>query len=241
MIRVITFDFWGTLYADERVPLEQSRTGLRVERLGEYLKDTPHGFLVESIEEHFRNTCDMFRDLRDQGEIVHPKDMIRAMGDELGVEFSPTEIDDMTVIIEEAAIEVPPRTMPHAACTVRTLSRSYKLAIVSDTGLTPGHILKRIMAKDSLLDPFAGFAFSNETMHSKPHPEPFLQILDELNVQPEEAVHVGDLMETDVLGAKSVGMKAILLTENSSAAVDRCEADACIGDLRNLPAVVGRL
>jgi len=33
--------------------------------------------------------------------------------------------------------------------------------------------------------------------------------LNELGVKPREAVHVGDLLHTDVAGAKAMGMKAI--------------------------------
>jgi putative hydrolase of the HAD superfamily len=163
------------------------------------------------------------------------------MGDELGVEFSAEEVDEMTTILEEAAIDMPPKTMPHAVETIQGLNGSYRLAIITDTGLTPGHVLRRIMANDSLLSFFESFAFSNETLYTKPHPEPFLQVLDELEVRPDEAVHVGDLPDADVKGAKAVGMKTILFARNDNPFRVETEADACVDDLKKIPSVLGML
>ncbi len=239
MIRAVTFDFWGTLYADERQTLEESRTSVRVKRLQSYLKRTPHADCAGSIEETFHNTWQMFRDLRDQGEVVQPRELVLAMGDEIGVEFTPEEVDEMTTLLEEAAIDLPPHPMKHALDTVSKLSHSYKLAIIADTGLTPGHVLRRVMANDTILSFFESFAFSNETLYTKPHPELFLQVLDELEVDPDEAVHVGDLAEMDVKGARSVGMKTILFSQNDNPFRTETEADACIDDLKKIPAVLG--
>ena len=49
------------------------------------------------------------------------------------------------------------------------------------------------------------------TMVDKPDPKAFNYILDKLGVKGEEAVMIGDYVEFDILGAKRVGMKAILL------------------------------
>ncbi|NOG52605.1 MAG: HAD-IA family hydrolase [Chloroflexi bacterium] len=43
----------------------------------------------------------------------------------------------------------------------------------------------------------------------KPHPEVFRRALTKIGVGPKEAVFVGDNLAADILGAKSVGMKAV--------------------------------
>jgi len=42
----------------------------------------------------------------------------------------------------------------------------------------------------------------------KPNPEPFHVALDELDVEPEQAVHVGNSLESDVRGALAAGVRA---------------------------------
>jgi putative hydrolase of the HAD superfamily len=46
---------------------------------------------------------------------------------------------------------------------------------------------------------------------TKPHEAIFLRMLELLDVQPTDAVMVGDTIEDDVEGAKAVGMRAILI------------------------------
>jgi FMN phosphatase YigB (HAD superfamily) len=51
--------------------------------------------------------------------------------------------------------------------------------------------------------------FSDEVGYSKPHPNSFLRTLETLQANPASAVHVGDLLRTDILGAKAVGMRGV--------------------------------
>lgn len=240
-IRAITFDFWGTLYRNKSVPMEDRRTSLRIERLRGYLRDTSYNLSRETIEESFRNSYKMFADLLAQGEEMHARGMVLAMGDELGLEFDADQVEEMMTILEQAAVDIPPTTTKNATDTVKCLSRRYKLAVVSDTTLTPGRVLRQILANDSILDCFESFSFSDETLYRKPHPEQFLQVLDDLGVSPEEAIHVGDIIETDIRGAKAVGMKTILFVENGEVPGSLCEADVVVDDFRKISSAVKML
>ena len=240
-IRAITFDFWGTLYRNRSFPRESKRTSLRIERLSTYLGNTSYDLSRGKIEESFHNSYKMFGDLLAQGEEMHARGMILAIGDELALEFDINQVEEMTTILEEAAADIPPTMTKNAADAVKSLSRRYKLAVVSDTTLTPGRVLRRILADDAILDCFDSFSFSDETLYRKPHPEQFLQALDDLGVRPEEAVHVGDLIETDIKGAKSVGMKAILFDEDGDVSRSLCDADVVVSDFKKIPSVVKAL
>lgn len=240
-IRAITFDFWGTLYKTKSVPRENRRTSLRIDRFCDYLRNTSYDLDRKTTEEAFYNSYKMFADLLAQEESIHAKGMVLAMGDELGLEFDTDQIEDMTAILEQAAVDIPPTTTKNAVDAIRGLKRRYKLAVVSDTTLTPGRVLRQILANDSLLDCFQSFSFSDETLYRKPHPEQFLQALDDLDVRPEEAVHVGDLIETDIKGAKAAGMKTILFAENGEAAGGLGEADVVINDFKKISSAVKTL
>lgn len=51
---------------------------------------------------------------------------------------------------------------------------------------------------------------------SKPNPEIFRIALSEAGVEPGESVHVGDVYEADVRGARNAGMKGILIDRDGS-------------------------
>jgi putative hydrolase of the HAD superfamily len=83
-------------------------------------------------------------------------------------------------------------------------------------GLTPGRVLRELLRRDGLLPHFRILTFSDETGAAKPRPEQFTRTLDALGVRPEQAAHIGDLPETDVVGARGVGMKALLFLGESN-------------------------
>ena len=52
---------------------------------------------------------------------------------------------------------------------------------------------------------------------SKPDPKMFQAALNQAGVPPEQAVHVGDQIETDIDGAKGVGINPVLIDRHSAA------------------------
>lgn len=58
-------------------------------------------------------------------------------------------------------------------------------------------------------------ATSDINEKGKPHPEIFQYALNSALVKAEEALHVGDQYEVDIVGARGVGIKALLLDRNN--------------------------
>ena len=75
--------------------------------------------------------------------------------------------------------------------------------------------------------------------YRKPHPEIFLGTLRQAGSNPRRAVHVGDTAESDVVGAKAVGMRAIHYV--SDGREPSRAADVILRDLAQLPDVLSRL
>lgn len=71
----------------------------------------------------------------------------------------------------------------------------------------------------------------------KPHPSIFETALRAVGVEADEALMVGDSIKHDVVGARQVGMRAVLLAR-SGWVDERLEAVPVISSLRELPAVV---
>ena len=143
--------------------------------------------------------------------------------------------------IEEASLLAPLQPLPGVLETVPALtSAGYRLGLISDTSLTPGRILKKLLAGDGLLSHFEALTFSDETGYTKPDPRMFQQTLAPLGAKPAEAAHVGDTPRTDIAGAKNLGMVAI----RCAGAVDHPEppdADFVIKDHREIPDILVRL
>jgi len=55
---------------------------------------------------------------------------------------------------------------------------------------------------------------SSEVGCDKPQPEIFQAALKKAEVKPEEAIHVGDQYDLDIVGARGVGMKGVLVDRN---------------------------
>jgi len=114
-----------------------------------------------------------------------------------------------------------PRIIPDVKDALKALSQDFKLAIISDTGFSPGEILKVLLRDNDILDYFSAFSFSDETGVSKPHDKAFRKIFDELGFEPHNAIHIGDIEDTDIRGAKALGMYAIRFSGDSTALMNK--------------------
>jgi HAD superfamily hydrolase (TIGR01549 family) len=87
--------------------------------------------------------------------------------------------------------------------------RGLKLALVSNT-FVPGFVLDQHLALHGLLEFFPVRIYSSEIGHRKPHPRIFRTALDAVGVSARHAVFVGDVVRTDIIGARRAGMGTIL-------------------------------
>lgn len=86
---------------------------------------------------------------------------------------------------------------------------------------------------------FEAVLSSEDAKAYKPLPSPFLQMLARLKVGPEESIYVGDMLYEDVLGAKSVGMRAVWVSRNGEEPNSSVRApDFTVHSLTELPAIL---
>jgi putative hydrolase of the HAD superfamily len=84
--------------------------------------------------------------------------------------------------------------------------------------------------------------FSSEVGVRKPDPRIFTAMLEQVGVDPTDAVFVGDRVNDDIVGAKGVGMRAVLTHEFRAEDVPTApRPDAVIDRLSELPEVIERL
>ena len=107
--------------------------------------------------------------------------------------------------------------------TLPRLSEKYKLAVICNTGISPGKILREIMQADDIFRWFECLTFSDEVKWAKPNVKIFNYTLENLHVKNHEAAHIGDDIKTDVSGAKLAGMKAIWLASQPLECLTDCD------------------
>lgn len=92
---------------------------------------------------------------------------------------------------------------------IERLSQTYRVGIVSNGSSTA--ITKKLLAVGLTPSQFDPIIATYDIGVPKPDPAPFLKALELARVSPEESVYIGDKEENDVLGAKAVGMRTIMV------------------------------
>jgi len=112
----------------------------------------------------------------------------------------------------------------------------FKTAIVSNTQFRSANHLADLR-RDGMLEWLDATVFSIDVGVRKPRPEIFQAALDALGLAPSQAVFVGDSIEHDILAARRMGMRTILIRTPDNAALAGHQADAIIDDLSEIPAL----
>jgi putative hydrolase of the HAD superfamily len=120
--------------------------------------------------------------------------------------------------------------------------RGIKIGILSNT-IWPRSEHERIFERDGMLAFIDGAVYTSEVPWTKPHPEAFRAAMAAVGCDdPARGVFVGDRLYDDVHGAKSAGMRAVLIPhsdipEHQRGPVDGAP-DAVIERLADLLAVI---
>ena len=220
-IKAITFDFWSTLYEAKTVDYTQRLYQLKA--IVEQFSD--HTFELEQFQAAVNEARETWRRTwLEEYRTLTADDWLQIALKKLGVLLAPEHFFSIKIILERSVLNDLPTPVPEVKTALADLSAQYQLAIISDTGLTPGRILRQVLENDNLAPYFTHFTFSDEVGRSKPHALAFLTTLEALGVKPNEAAHVGDLLHTDIVGAQQVGMRAVQYIGVNEDTEDNCPA-----------------
>ncbi len=208
-IKAITFDFWATLYTSN--PVDRHRRLRELQQMVEQRAGV--SLTMEAVQAAVRVARKTWtRVWMEEYRTLTTDEWLEIMLAELHLPLPAADRGEIQHRLATSVYEDLPTLVPDAAEALPQLARTYRLAVISDTGLTPGWVLRELMARDGILPYFDHLTFSDELGRSKPHPDAFLSTLRALGVEPAEAVHVGDLLRTDIAGAKGVGMRGVQYT-----------------------------
>jgi putative hydrolase of the HAD superfamily len=204
-MRAVTFDCWGTLISDRG--FEQAMAG-RVQALSD-AAGIDEVAAADLLDRAWREHHAAWLDTKQYGSAG----MARFCTTELGI--TDAEVcERLQDAMEEAGHLGSQFALAGAVDSLRTLrAAGIRTALVCDAGFTPGRIVREFLDEHGLLEHLEFCAFSNEVGAPKPDPSIFLAALAAIDTAPEDAVHVGDLLRTDVLGARRLGMATVRITQ----------------------------
>ncbi len=118
---------------------------------------------------------------------------------------------------------------------IHLVKRGIKLAVISDA---PGREAWLRLCYLNFHHVFDHVVTFDDTGVRKPSPVPFRKALDLLNVQPREAIMVGDWAERDIIGAAQVGMITVFARYGDTFGTVESNAQYDINDVSELLSVI---
>lgn len=242
-IVAVTFDLWDTLI-QERPGGSDKVAKIRVAGIRSALTSAglPHG--PEEIMTAHEKTGQFLgmvwaksRDLSVTDQVLF---MLTSIDAKLPGRLRPEDLRRIEKAYSDSLLENPPRLLPGAReALTRTRDSGYRIGLISNTGRTPGSTLRAVMERMDILEFFDATTFSNEILVRKPAEGAFWTTLGALKAAPRTAVHIGDDPESDIMGAKRVGMKAIQVLADGRR--QSPEADLAVRSLETVPAILEKI
>lgn len=234
-IKVITFDFWGTLYHNT-VSLKHERKA-RIRTMFDRcaLEDVSDEQIYKAMENSWLLWDDIWRK---EQRTLPVSEFLGLVFSELKVVLPPWAVDELCHTLQEAIFTGNTVPTNHVAEVVGELASTYTLGIISDTGVSSGKYLNRLIERDHR-GKFSFGLYSDELGMSKPAAGVFQKVLEINGCTAAEVVHVGDLKHTDVLGAKQAGMHSVRYAGvRDDVGEGFPEADWVITDYRDLVGII---
>ncbi|MEM2281053.1 MAG: HAD-IA family hydrolase [Candidatus Bathyarchaeia archaeon] len=124
----------------------------------------------------------------------------------------------------------------------RMKEMGFTAIVVGNVVFWPGKVNRILLERAGLARFIDEHFYADEVGVSKPKPEIFEKALSRFNIEPYEAVHVGDSLFEDLVGAVLAQMNAVLIDKNVNGVIRLSSWNAyIIPDIRLLEQVVREL
>ena len=239
-LQAVTFDFWSTLVDGNITP---ERTAKRLARLHRAIVGAGYAGTPDELRSAFERALTRVTEAaRESLEDVGPPGRWAVLAAELGIPAGMIAYEVVEHAYEDITLDPLPDPMPYVRTAVEAMkAQGYRLGVICNTGMAGGRVLREVLRRHGLLDFFDVTVFSNEFGVSKPHPSIFEHTLEALGgVSPAEALHVGDLEELDVEGARRAGLHSALYAPEADGRAVQTDAELVVTDWREFRAQVQR-
>jgi putative hydrolase of the HAD superfamily len=234
----VTFDCWNTLLYEENWPAAHARRVAELHRIAaEAGRATTRDEATRAFDSAWLRHMNLWREQHATGAV----EVARCSLEILGIELDGIAFDHLVQHWQNASHTHVEALAGSRPLLQRLRSLGIRTALVCDTGLTPGGVVRLHLKRHGLLELLEVQIFSDEVGVPKPHPRMFHAALEPLRVTPERCVHVGDLRRTDVAGGRSVGMRTVRFRARFDDVEGLPEADAVADTHAHLGTLLGVL
>ncbi|HZU59932.1 MAG TPA: HAD family hydrolase [Solirubrobacteraceae bacterium] len=228
--RAVLLDALGTLVKLEP-PVPRLQRAL-IERLGLPVTEADARRAIAQEITYYRAHLN---EGRDQSSL---RELRRRCAEVLWSELPAAGPMDTDAVVEALLASLHFTAFPDAEPVLRALTEDgLRLVVVSNWDISLADVLERLDLSRWL----DGVVTSAGVGARKPRPEVFLQALALAEADPGEAVHVGDSLQEDVMGARGAGIEAVWLVREGTAESNPPGPEvSTIRTLRELPGLVSR-
>ncbi len=243
MIDAITFDLWETLIRETPESARKVREA-RIRSLYMLLQGQGYPGTIEEVRIAYDRVGERLRGMWSRNEDVGPEGQVQlfleVLEDGWEIVHDRMALANLEWAYVSPILQAVPGLNQGALELLSGLKKRYRLGLICNTGRTPGTMLKIILQRLGILEHFDVLTFSDVVGVRKPDPRIFRLTLEGLGVVPNRALHVGDDSTTDIVGARSMGMWAVLLGSPGAFPADDGMVWG-IDALGELPRILGQL
>jgi len=128
---------------------------------------------------------------------------------------------------------------PHVKVTlIELMKRGIRLGVVSDAPRKEAWLRLCYLQLHHMFDYVTTF---EDTQERKPSPKPFMRTLDAFQLEPSQAIMVGDWPERDIKGAGLLGMRTVFARYGDTKGNKNSGADYDVDDIFELVDIVDKL
>jgi putative hydrolase of the HAD superfamily len=209
-VKAVTFDLWNTLLCAKNY--EEPRVSV----LSTILEEDGFSMDKDKIRSAYESAIIHFDNLWKKDTKYHVISAAKSTAfilRELNTRLPRSSVKRIINEFEEVILHDPPLLVEDVKMVLKKLDKQYRIGLISNSGITPGRILRKVLDKLEVLRYLDCTVFSDEIGYTKPHQLIFREAVKILQSNPHETAHIGDLLHTDVAGAKSFGMKTLWLNK----------------------------
>jgi HAD superfamily hydrolase (TIGR01509 family) len=213
MIKAVFFDFFNTLaYFDP--PREDTYAGIAVQLGVEVTPDMVAAALPEA-DAYWR--AENFKQPVRQREQDDKVSIYREYGSRILVGTGATPDQALQMLATAFSKGWIFKSFPDAVPALKLVkARNLTTGLISNVGQEIDSYCQELG-----FEPFLDYKVTSfEVGYDKPRPEIFQLALDKAGVKATEAIFIGDVYEQDIVGARVVGMKPLLISRNGVTAYD---------------------
>lgn len=221
MIQLITFDLWNTVFTNKHY------SDLRFDFFFQFLNENQIPFSLKELKNAFNSTFHLLDvNFEEIGyHHIYTHDRISRLLLALNIKISKSDFKEIETTFEEMMLKAPPPLKNGVKEVLQELSESYEIGLISNIGISPGWIVKKVFKTYDIEKYFKLTLFSDETGFYKPKPIMFETALKKFKCKPQNAIHIGDRLETDIKGAKACNMLTIWLNDSNFPKMEEIQPD----------------